>query len=103
MASRKVPLLQPFHGDSNEDVTTWITNCNFFLSLYELDGRAALRVIFSSLKGTAFDWARETITQQPGTTVPELLAQLSQRFLSDEIPDSIENFFQYDERCKLSL
>ena len=104
MASAKVPVLQSFSGETAEDVTTWVTNCKFLLTLYSLDEKTALKAIFNALKGTAFDWARETITQDPSTGVEELLTKLSsrflsrlkitetaQRFLSDSIPENIEN------------
>ncbi|KAI5152565.1 hypothetical protein ENBRE01_2924 [Enteropsectra breve] len=106
MASTKVPSVHPFIGASSEDATTWITNCKFLSTLYELDDKAAIKVIFSSLKGTAFDWARETLTQSPDTSASELLMQLSrrflsrlqitetaQRFLSDQFPETSEFFF----------
>ena len=58
------------------------------------------------MRGTAFDWARETLTQDPKMRASELLVGLSnrflsrlkitetaQRFLSDEISDTSEKFF----------
>ncbi|KAM0679567.1 hypothetical protein GINT2_002196 [Glugoides intestinalis] len=89
-----------------EDISTWTTNAKFLFKLYELDEKTAKRVLSSSLRGIAFEWARETLTKEPETTVQKLLEGLNsrflsrmritetaQRFLSDKIPEQNEKFF----------
>lgn len=63
--------------------------------------------MFNHLKGKAFEWARDTMTEAPNTSLEELVTGLSyrflsrlkitetaQRFLSDQIPETTEKFFQ---------
>jgi hypothetical protein len=106
MATAKQPQLQPFAGETQEDVTVWTTNARFLLSLYDLDDFTSKRIVCSALRGAAFDWAREVLTRETSTTTEQLLIGLNSRFLSrmkitktpqrllsDGIPDSTEKFF----------
>jgi hypothetical protein len=103
----KLPILQSFGGEPSEDVTIWTADSKFLLSLYDLTEDIKRKIIFSSLKGKAFSWARITVTQKPQLTMENLLKDLNerfgsrmritetaQRFLRDDVPETSEKFFE---------
>lgn len=55
MASAKILALHSFLGETAEDVTILVTNCKFFLILYSLDEKTALKAICNALSGIEFD------------------------------------------------
>ncbi|KAI5148531.1 hypothetical protein ENBRE01_0392, partial [Enteropsectra breve] len=105
MATRTNNVPQ-FTGAPEDDVTAWVANIKFIIKLHQLEENDALRLICMSLKDDAFDWARETLTRSPSTTVELFLQNLesrflsklhisnvAQRFLSDSIPTTIPEYF----------
>ena len=103
MATAKIPTIQNFSGETSEDVTTCVTNCRFMIKLYELDKKSALKLIFSSLKGNAFDWARDILTQEPELGSADVLSRLSSRFLSRlKITETAQRFLsmKFHQRVK---
>ena len=103
--TRYTPL-PTFSGTSSEDITEWASSVKFMHQLYGWDDKTALRQICASLRGRAFELARESILRVPTTTSLELLNNLetrflsrlkvtetAQRFLNDGVPKTIENFF----------
>lgn len=81
MTTAKVLSLLPSSGDIAKDVTIWVNNSKFLFSLFKVEGITAKKYIFAALKGTAFEWARDTVFQILNISVEDLLAGLGQRFI----------------------
>ena len=101
-----VKVIPSFSGLPEEDISSWVANASFLISLYSLSEGEAIKVIASCLKGMAFDWLRELLTKERDINLARIFAGLeqrfqsranvtkvAQRFLEDSIPSSSGEFF----------
>ncbi|KAI5171648.1 hypothetical protein PAEPH01_1669 [Pancytospora epiphaga] len=74
--NRMTRMVQVFSGIPEEDVSKWVANAKFMLTLFFFDDTEAKRLICLDLAGDTFDWVRQVVQREPGITGSALLWQL---------------------------
>lgn len=106
----KVP---EFCCKKDQDVFKWAKRTKFILSLVQITGRTARKMIFEGLKGEAFEYAMYKCINSPDITAEDLLVSLEQRFIGKlfltevekrfqepKVPGTIEEYFKMIEDSK---
>lgn len=117
-ATNKTNGLPTYRRETKDDASKWARKAAFIISPQDLDEKTARRALGIALKGKAFDWFMDTVQRNPDMTVEHLFKshesrflsgikenEIAQRFLTEEIPKTAENFFDLlkDGRCLVDL
>lgn len=105
--TKNTNIIPEFEGKPDQDVLKWTKRAAFVINLYNFTPDEAFKTIFKSLRGDAFVYDMDWCTERPddGEIAPLFqalesrftgklfLLQIANKFQTDEIPQSITEYF----------